>query len=147
MKDANMTEITGGEMQAKYGDAVIMFLRQREAVDGPKPVYYKVLMHNVGIMIGLTYEEKVRVTAKQGDSSAQKSIFYTNSWLKYHGLIDNKEEGFWGLTKKGRESRLYHEEYRDMYKEWKRVKNEEWKRVKNEELAEKKLKNQQNDSK
>lgn len=117
-----MTEITGCEMQAKYAEAAIIFLRQREAVDGPKPVYYKVIAENVMTMIGLTHEEKARVTAEQRDPSAQKSVFYTNSWLKHYELIADKKRGYWGLTKKGRDSRLYHEEYREMYKEWKRVK-------------------------
>ena len=116
-----MTEITSSDYIIKYAEAILLYLRLKEAEEGPTEVYYKVIADKVMTMIGLTYEEKARTTADKKDPVAQKSVFFSYQLLKYMGLLNNKNRGYWGLTDKGRKSRLYHEDYSEGWGNYRKI--------------------------
>ena len=110
MSIANMS------MRAKYAEAIVMFLRLKEKEVGPTAIHLKVIAENVINMVGLTIEEKAKVTANRENPSAEWSIYYTFQFLKYVGILKNTQRGYWGLTKNGRKSRLYHQDYIQAYR-------------------------------
>ncbi len=64
MSIANMS------MRAKYAEAIVMFLRLKEKEVGPTAIHLKVIAENVINMVGLTIEEKAKVTANRENPSA-----------------------------------------------------------------------------
>ncbi len=100
-------------IRAKFSQAVIMFLRQREAEEGPTTVYCKVIISKVMIMVGLTHAEMSELTPKNKVPTKQKAVNFAFNILKHMGLISNDDRGYWGLTKKGRQSRALDSEYID----------------------------------
>jgi len=98
--------------KAKYAEAIVMFMRLREAEYGENhQVNYKDIAIKAMIMYGCTQKEKEEVTPKNKVPYHAHLAQLILQVLKYMGIVTNGKRGYWKLTEYGRTSAYTHPGY------------------------------------
>lgn len=99
-------------IKAKYAEAIVMFMRLREAEYGEDhQINYKDIAIKAMIMYGCTKHEREIVTPKNKVPYHAHMARMTLQLLKYMGVVENGKRGYWKLTEYGRTSGYTHMGY------------------------------------